>query len=101
MPGSQRKGHWKFDYSGRPMRLTPLVPALALAASVASTSFGQSAPEGPAKLVAETPDATIEMQKRRATAKGAAEADQIAALAVITTLSDRATDGVTEQTLAS
>ena len=82
------------------MRLSPLVVALALAASVASTSFGQST-EASAKLVGETPDATIEMMKRRATAKGATEADQIAALSVIASMSDHATEGVAEQSFTS
>ena len=84
-------------------RLSPFVPAIALlgtlALTTAATSRGQSA-EAPLTLVAETPDATIEMQKRRAVAKNASDADAIAALSIIATLADRASHGVAEQAIA-
>ncbi len=84
--------------------LRPLVPAIALLATVAlttaATSHGQPV-AAPSRLVAETPDDTIAMQKERAVAKGASEGDQLAALSVIATLGDRASHGVAESALGA
>jgi len=55
--------------------------------------------ESAGRFTAETPDALVETQKRRALAAKASEADVIASMAVIATMSDRTGNGVAERAL--
>jgi transglutaminase-like putative cysteine protease len=54
----------------------------------------------PTRFTGDTPDTLVEAQKRRALDAKATEADAIAALAVITNLSDRTTQGLAERAIA-
>ena len=65
-----------------------------------TASGGATAADAPGRFTAETPDALVETQKRRALAPKATEADVIASLALIATESDRATNGLAERALA-
>ena len=58
-----------------------------------TASGGPTAADALGRFTAETPDALVETQKRRALAPKATEADVIASLALIATESDRATNG--------
>src|SRR6185295_13186084 len=80
--------------------LSPLVLLLGTLAVTSATSASR-AETGPIPLVAETPDATVEQQKRRATAAGATEGDQLAALSVLAMLDDRATAEIGEKAIGS
>lgn len=54
---------------------------------------------GPGRFTAETPDALVDAQKRRALDPKATEADVIASLTVIATLADQSSNGVAERAL--
>ncbi len=68
------------------------------AAVVAPTAGGSTA-EGPGRFTAETPDGIVEAQKRRALSTKASEADVVAALSVISSIADRASNDVAERAL--
>ena len=61
---------------------------------------GPTTADAPGRFTAETPDALVEAQKRRALSPKATESDVVASLALISTVSDRATSGVAERALA-
>ena len=63
-------------------------------------SGGATGADAPGRYTAETPDALVEAQKRRALSTKATEADVVAALALIATVADRATNGAAERALA-
>ena len=99
--------------SGTATRLTPPPPRasrnrgshlllLSLAACLGAGLFGAGPARGDAanRFTAETPDALVEAQKRRALATKATEADAIAALTVIINVSDRTSEGVAEKAIA-
>jgi transglutaminase-like putative cysteine protease len=71
------------------------------AAGAGSTGAGGgSTAEGPGRFTAESPDALVEAQKRRALSTRASETDVVAALSVIASLGDRATNDGAERALA-
>jgi len=78
----------------------PPAPARAAPAAAPAPTPASAASTGP-RLVAETPDAMIAVQKARALAATtpAAEADAVAALAVIASLEPRASHGLAERAL--
>ena len=80
----------------------PATPAAAgTGAGTGTTSAGGgSAAEGPGRFTAESPDALVEAQKRRALSPKATEADIVAALSVIASLGDHATNDGAERALA-
>jgi hypothetical protein len=77
----------------------PGTPAATAAATAATAATPASNVDAPGRFTAETPDALVETQKRRALAPKASEADAVAALTVIATLSDRTSNGVAERAL--
>ena len=84
---------------------TPKTPAVAGVTGVVPTAAGGASAGGGGgeslgRFTAETPDALVDAQKRRALGPKATEADVVAALAVISSLSDRSTYGAAERALA-
>jgi hypothetical protein len=63
-------------------------------------SSGAPAAEARPRVVAETPDATIDAHVKRALAPKATEGSQLAALAVVASLADEASEGAAEKALA-
>src|SRR5687768_9306868 len=78
----------------RPIRVAPAVGLLL--AALSGTAQGD---ETPGRYTGETADATIEAQKKRALATRSSEADQIAAINVIASLSDQGSNGLAEKAL--
>jgi transglutaminase-like putative cysteine protease len=68
-------------------------------AQTPATPASSPAADAPGRFTAETPDALIEAQTRRALAPKATEADVVASMAVIATVSDRSASGVAERAL--
>lgn len=72
------------------------------AGTPATAPGGGAAPgtsDAPGRFTAETADALVDTHKRRALAAKATESDAVASMAVITTLADRAGNGVAERAL--
>jgi hypothetical protein len=80
----------------------PANPGTTTAGATAGTTTtgGGSTAEGPGRFTAESPDAIVDAQKRRALSAKASEADIIAAMSVIATLADRASNDGAERALA-
>ncbi|GAC1545320.1 MAG: hypothetical protein NVS3B10_09420 [Polyangiales bacterium] len=70
------------------------------AGATGSSTGGGGAAESPGRFTAETPDALVEAEKRRALSPKATEADVVAALSVIASLDDRATNDTAQRAVA-
>lgn len=89
---------------GTPAKPTPPKPGPATGAPIAGGPAGPTTVAAPTlsadplgRSTGETPDAIIDVQRKRALASGASEADVAAALVVISTLAERASQGVPEK----
>ena len=85
--------------------LVSLSACLGLGLFGAGPARGQTKPtaagaDAASRFTAETPDALIEAQKRRALATKATDADEMAALAMLATVADHGTNGAAERAIA-